>query len=124
MMSRYTIEAHDEDHEIVIGWDAPLANFFLQVKNRWNDEAQPFVWLGAEGYGTQTDVDLILAEAAKWGPVRPDLRADLLSDQQTQGTQPKNPLLSALLEREPMVYPQPPELAEVQRQGMHRRSAN
>jgi hypothetical protein len=68
MMSRYTIKGHEETHEIVIGWDAPLANFFLQVKDlERNEDDEPVVWLGAEGYGTQTNVDLILAEAAKWG---------------------------------------------------------
>ncbi len=42
------------------------------------------VWLGADGYATEMEVDRVLAEASRWAIVPADLRTLLLSDQQRE----------------------------------------
>ncbi len=86
-MSRYTLAPFDERYEVSIGWDRPLANFFLTVYDHEVDEekADPvIVWLGADGHATERDVDRVLREAERWAKISPELRASLLSDQRRE----------------------------------------
>ncbi len=90
-MSRYALAPYSPRYEVSIGWDPPLANFFLQVRDRKVDEqmADPLiVWLGADGYATEPAVDPVLDEAARWAAVPQDLRTLLLVDQQREGARP------------------------------------
>ncbi len=57
------------------------------------------VWLGADGYATEMEVDRVLAEASRWAIVPADLRALLLSDQQREGVR-RSPILPAAVEME------------------------
>lgn len=82
-MSRYELEPMEPAYEVTVGWDPGLGNYFLQVCDRRivEDERDPYiVWLGADGLGTETDVDRILEEAARWAAVPDMLRAHLLAD--------------------------------------------
>jgi hypothetical protein len=49
-MSRHEIPARDPAHKIIVGWDHPLATFFMQVIDRAKEaagEGEKFVsWLG------------------------------------------------------------------------------
>jgi len=90
-MSRHLLEARNAHHEVSIGWDPPLANFFLQVQDLHTDEAiedPVFVWLGADGYATESNVDRVLAEAELWALVPCELRATLLAEQAAEGVRP------------------------------------
>jgi hypothetical protein len=90
-MSRYTLAPLSPSYEISIGWDPPLANFFLQVRDLTIDEdtADPvIVWLGADDYGTEPAVDPVLLEASRWAVVPQDLRTLLQRDQQCEGLRP------------------------------------
>ncbi len=90
-MSRYMLAPHSRRHEVCIGWDRPLANFFLQVRDLdvHEDEADlVIVWLGADDYATETEVDHVLEEASRWALVPQVLRAQLLLDQQYEGARP------------------------------------
>jgi hypothetical protein len=83
-MSRYRLAPRNQRHEVSIGWDRPLFNFFLQVRDLDIDEdkADPIVvWLGADGFATETAVDRVLVEASRWAMIPEDLRVRLLSDQ-------------------------------------------
>jgi hypothetical protein len=65
--------------------------FFFQVYDPEADEEKEdpmVVWLGADGYATEINVDRVLAEALKWAVVPPDLRVHLLLDQKREGTCP------------------------------------
>lgn len=95
-MSRYELEPYDARYEVSVGWDRPLSNFFLQVYDTEADEEKEdpmIVWLGADGYATEMDVDRVLGEAAKRAIVPPDLRACLLLDQKREGTCPRAALV-------------------------------
>jgi hypothetical protein len=91
-MSRYDLEPLESCYEIAVGWDPGLGNFFLQVIDRDlaneddSDVDDVIVWLGADEFRTELDVDRVLAEAAKWAVLPEDLRPRLLSDQVSQGT--------------------------------------
>lgn len=87
-MSRYPLEPHNPRHEVHVGWDRPLSNFFLVVLDPHVDEdtGDPIVvWLGADGYATEPHVDHVLQEASKWAVVPRGLRALLLFDEQCEG---------------------------------------
>jgi hypothetical protein len=90
-MSRYELQPKQPHHEVSIGWDPPLGNFFLQVYDTdINDEVEDpvVVWLGADGYATETDVDQVLEEAAIWAEIIPELRSKLLQDHLREGMRP------------------------------------
>jgi hypothetical protein len=81
-MSRYNLQPIDANHQIVVGWDPPLGNFFLQVIDpSRGEEDELLVWLGADGIGTETSVDRILDEAGNWAIMPQDLRQVLLAEQ-------------------------------------------
>ena len=88
-MSRRELTPLHPRHQVAVGWDPPLASFFLQVTDQEisEEEADPvIVWMGADGIGMEPDVDRILDEAAKWAVVPDDLRDQLLLDQRFEGT--------------------------------------
>lgn len=90
-MSRYELEPYNARYEVSVGWDRPLSNFFLQVYDLDADEEKEdpmILWLGAEGYATEIDVDRVLGEAAKWAVISSELRVHLLLDQKREGTRP------------------------------------
>jgi hypothetical protein len=104
MMSRYTLEPLLPEHEIVIGWDRPLANFFLQVRDLTiaedDDTKDPIiVWLGADDYASEMDVESVLAEARRWAAVPDDLQSRLLCDQRANPAGPPSPLPVAMTRR-------------------------
>ena len=87
-MSQHTLEPLQSHHEVTIGWDPPLSNFFLQVHDRdvAEDEGDPvIVWLGADRPATELDVDRVLKEAANWAVIPEDLRERLLRDKRVEG---------------------------------------
>jgi len=91
-MSRYELEARNPRYEVSEGWDRPLSNFFLQVYDLEADEEKEdpmVVWLGADGYATEMDVDRVLREASKWAVIPSDLRVHLLLDQEREGARPR-----------------------------------
>jgi hypothetical protein len=91
-MSRYELEPYDTRYEVSVGWDRPLSNFFLQVCDTEADEEKVdpmIVWLGADGYATEMDVDRVLDEASKWAVVPTDIRVQLFLDQQQEGMRPR-----------------------------------
>jgi hypothetical protein len=94
-MIRYELEPYDARYEASVGWDRPLSNFFLQVYDTEADEEEEdplIVWLGADGYATEMDVDRILEEVSRWAGVSADLRVHLLLDQEREGTRPGSAL--------------------------------
>ncbi len=97
-MSRYDLTPHDPRYEVSVGWDPCLANYFLQVVDRQvteedEDHDRFLVWLGADGYATERDVDSVLEEADKWAFLADELPALLLGDRAREGTRPRPPLL-------------------------------
>ncbi len=103
-MSRYTLEPLLTKHEVVIGWDRPLANFFLQVRDLTiaddDDTMDPvLVWLGADGYASETNVESVLGEARKWAHLPEDLHARLLRDQRANPAGSPPPALAAMKRR-------------------------
>jgi len=90
-MSRYELEARNPRYEVSVGWDRPLSNFFLQVYDTEADEEEGdpmIVWLGADGYAMETDVDRILQHLSPWAIVSDVLRAQLLLDQEREKARP------------------------------------
>jgi hypothetical protein len=83
-MSRYVLEPLNPDHDVAIGWDSPLSNYYLQVldKKASQEPKQPVVWLGADGHGTQPYVDPVLDVARQYAHVQPGLRGQLLADRE------------------------------------------
>lgn len=95
-MSRYELEPYNACYQVSVGWDRPLSNFFLQVYDvdaNEEEEDPMVVWLGADGYATEMDVDRILKEASKWAVVPPDLRIYLLLDLKREGTRSRTALV-------------------------------
>jgi hypothetical protein len=47
-MSRYKISATQDNHEVFVGWDAPMTTFFIQVFDRGisDPDEQLVVWIG------------------------------------------------------------------------------
>ncbi len=87
-MSQHILEPLSPRYEVRIGWDRPLSNFFLIVRDDQIDEddADPvIVWLGADRPASEMDVDRVLVEATKWALVPADLRERLLDEQRIEG---------------------------------------
>jgi hypothetical protein len=87
-MSQHILDALNPRHEVMIGWDRPLSNFFLIVLDLTvaeDEEDREIVWLGADRPATELDVDRVLKEACEWAVIPIDLRKKLLADQQHEG---------------------------------------
>jgi hypothetical protein len=90
-ISRYELEPYDARYEVSVGWDRPLSNFFLQVYDFEADEEKEdpmIVWLGADGYGMEMDIDRVLGELSRWAVIPAILRTQLLVDQAQEGARP------------------------------------
>lgn len=76
--------------ELAVGWDPPLATFFLQLLHE-DDDGEPItvIWIGT-AYGECPDVDKIADMAARYSDA-PNVRELLLADQTRQGSRPKQP---------------------------------
>ena len=88
-MSRHEFE--QPGVKVVIGWDAPLATFYLQV---WSDalvtaemdegdRESPQIWFGME-YAEHTDPSLLVALAARYFPELPDGMEETLRREKAQ----------------------------------------
>jgi hypothetical protein len=98
-MSQHRLMPLNPRHEVTIGWDPPLWNFFLQVHDLdvLDDEADPvIVWLGADGLATEPDVDRVLKEAAKWAIIPDHLRDQLQMDERLEGRRHRPVYFSSL----------------------------
>jgi hypothetical protein len=100
-MSRYSLEPLSARHEVAIGWDRPLANFFLQVRDLTiadnDDSTDPIiVWLGADEFGSEPDAESVLAEARRWAHVPDDLRDRLLGDERSNPARNPPAVLAAM----------------------------
>lgn len=104
-MSRHSLEPLSCRYSVAIGWDAPLASFFLNVEDHTVDDEKKdpiLVWLGADGIGSEPEPDGVLEEASRWARVPIDLRPTLLRDREVEGRQldrPGVPLVVALQPR-------------------------
>lgn len=92
-MSCYDPAPRGPRHEVGIGWDPCVANYFLQIVDREvteedSDQDRVIVWRGAGGYATQPDLDDLLEEAGQWALVPPELGATLIADREREGRQP------------------------------------
>jgi len=66
-MSRHSFEARTPGVTVAIGWDAPLATYFLQVADEDGDE--PLIWRGGR-YGEYPEPGPLLDLARQWSDVR------------------------------------------------------
>ena len=93
-MSRHDFQ--NGQARVSIGWDAPLASFFLQV---WtgdgkDEDESPAVWLGAF-YGEVRAPDLLLVVARRHIPDLPaTLHRQLIIDQLAAPARPRRPGLT------------------------------
>jgi hypothetical protein len=104
-MSQHFLKPLNPQHEVLIGWDRPLSSFFLQVRDLDRDEDEDrdleyevdpiLVWLGADGFRTQPEVDPVLEEARKWAVIPEFLRERLLRDEREEGSRSSSPLMRA-----------------------------
>lgn len=90
------MSCHDFRHgptRLSIGWDAPLATFFLQVWTGENpdEDAPADIWLGAY-YGEAPSPDPLIALAGRHVPDLPAiLHRQLIIDQLGAPAQPRRP---------------------------------
>ena len=79
-MSRYTIPVLDEKHEVVVGWDAPLNTFFVQVYDHSieNEDEQLVIWEGAMPPRIH-NLDFVVATVKPFTP-SPHIPADVLKN--------------------------------------------
>jgi hypothetical protein len=81
-MSSYTFKTTNQDHEAFIGWDPMLNTFFIHVMDTAkgeDDEGYDVVWLGGN-HSEVHDLDALLEEAKKHGPVSKELEDKLYRD--------------------------------------------
>ncbi|MEP9404559.1 hypothetical protein [Sphingomonas sp. VNH70] len=89
-MSRYELDAHLDRPEVshaVVGWDRPLATYFVQVFLKDTDEIA--YWWGAAP-GEVTTADAAIALVAPFAVVPGDLAANLRRDVAEQPVRPPN----------------------------------
>tara|TARA_R110001583_G_scaffold195114_1_gene369247 strand:+ start:7898 stop:8164 length:267 start_codon:yes stop_codon:yes gene_type:complete len=88
-MSRCLLES--EEHEVVIGWDAPIGSFYLQVLEPEGDE--PLLWEG-NGRRIHTTPDALIMMAEKFakpfdqGLLLNELMKDQARDLERQSRRP------------------------------------
>lgn len=93
-MSRHYISRNPL--EIVVGWDAPLETFFLQILNLTKDEEEELVlWLGTQPGELPTVADLESA-LTPHAALTPELRQRLEAEK-TESTRP-SPLQRHMIE--------------------------
>jgi hypothetical protein len=88
-MSRHCFPGDKPGVTVAIGWDAPLATFFLQVEREEDDEL--LIWHGGR-YGECGEPGPLLVLARQWSSQMPDsLLAWLLTDELAAPAQPRRP---------------------------------
>ncbi|MBB3589003.1 hypothetical protein [Sphingomonas sp. BK481] len=90
-MSRH--DFHSGDTRLSIGWDAPLASFFLQIwtGDGQDEDEQPSIWLGAF-YGEVRAPDPLIVIAHRHIPDLPaTLHRQLTIDQLGAPARPRRP---------------------------------
>ena len=90
-MSRYRIPAQDPDLTVIVGWDNPLATFFVQVFNPSIDEDEDacLLWIGTAP-GAIPTVAALQAQLTGWATIPPAILDCLVRDQ--QAATPPTPL--------------------------------
>lgn len=99
-MSRYELPLFPQPIEagvatnLAIGWDAPLATYFLQLLHidPATDETTDVIWIGTN-YEERQDVDEIIDLASHYSPEARSHRDRLIADRERQGSRPRSPLL-------------------------------
>ena len=90
-MSRH--QFNDDPIRLAIGWDAPLATFFLQI---WtgaekDEDEGPSIWLGL-AYGEEPSPASLLVTARRYMPTLPmSLGRQLVLDQLATPARPPRP---------------------------------
>lgn len=74
-MSRYTLTSINPDHEVIIGWDAPLTTFFGQVIR----EDNVILWFGLD-LNEVHDVAKAVAFLSPYAAVPAAVQAQLAAD--------------------------------------------
>ena len=85
-MSRHFVTPRNPRHEVIVGWDAPLGTYFVQVFDTGIDETAieaPVAMVG-ETLGEVHCVDLILQLVAMHALVPEGLRETLVADCQNE----------------------------------------
>ena len=89
-MSRHEFAGRERGTRIVLGWDAPLASYFLHVIG---EEDAVLLWRGGP-YGECPEPGPLLALARRWSDAVPDgLLARLLADGSADPAHPRRPWL-------------------------------
>lgn len=99
-MSRYELPLTPETvaarvaTDLAIGWDAPLATYFLQLLyvDPDTDEITDVIWIGTN-YEECQDVDHIIELASHYSAEARSHRDRLIADRERQGSRPRSPLL-------------------------------
>lgn len=72
-MSRHLLDALDPELVVWVGWDPPLATFFLQVEPPGGVDGDGLVcWLGTD-WGEIDDAAEVVARLSEWAEVPDDL---------------------------------------------------
>lgn len=88
-MSRYEFAGRERGVAVALGWDPPLATYFLQVSAEGEDE--PLLWRGGR-LGECPEPGPLLALARRWSDAVPDdLLARLLADESAEPARPRPP---------------------------------
>ena len=77
---QYSIQARNPKHQVVVGWDAPCASFYFQLRHADTTTDQPIKWVGGSEHGALT-LDRCLALVAEHADVPTDLKSNLLRDE-------------------------------------------
>ena len=69
-MSRHSIPAYDQNHFVVVGWDAPLTTFFAQVEDLTISDEQKalLLWIGDSALAIPT-INQLQAEIAPYATI-------------------------------------------------------
>ena len=88
-MSQHRYEGRTPGLTVLIGWDAPLATYFLSVADEDADE--PLIWHGGR-YGECPEPRPLLDLARQWSDAVPDaLLSQLLADELAEPAKPRRP---------------------------------
>ena len=78
--SRYEFPGHNPNHQITVGWDAPLTTFFTQVFDSYSeDEDEPILWLGLEPMQIPT-LEMLVQRLAPFASIPPAILQNLQQD--------------------------------------------
>ena len=100
-MSRHLLPARPDragDLDVVRGWDGPLQTFFLQVSrpDATGDDDRILVWMGTD-WRALDDLGPVLAAAASWAIVPPDLAEQLAAERDADRRARPPAVLTALI---------------------------